>query len=476
MRLRESLVAGIAGLTMTLAAGTAMAADSALPGVVETQQDHGTAGAAPAPGSAMQELIETLHDNGTIDDAAYTRLKAAAAADVGGKRQQAAPVVAKAPAVKTGGSSVSTKGGLLKFSSVDGHDQFQVGGRIEVNGAVYNEDKRELGNGTQLRRARLFMAGKINDVWGFKSEFDFASGNVGITDVYIQNTRFPWTITLGHFKEYYSLEQQTSEKFITFMERSLPGAFFPGRNLGLGLTNGGNTWSAAFGAFGEGFKANNDTAGKEQDAGYGVTGRVTWAPFGGGDHVLHLGASASYRSLNDSKVIRYRSRPESNITSVRLVDTGVIQDADSRTLYGLEAAGVVGPWSAQGEYFVANTDRRSGGDVNFRGWYAQTAYLLTGESRNYSPSSGKFERIKPARSVSDGGPGAWQLAARLSEVDLSDGAINGGKERNLTLGVNWFLEPTVRLSFNYVNVLEVDGGPNAGERPSSYEARAYFDF
>ena len=89
MRLSESLVAGIAGLTMTLAAGTAMAADSALPGVIETQHDQGTAGAAPAPGSAMQELIETLHDNGTIDDAAYTRLKAAAAA---GKRQQAAPV------------------------------------------------------------------------------------------------------------------------------------------------------------------------------------------------------------------------------------------------------------------------------------------------------------------------------------------------------------------------------------------------
>jgi phosphate-selective porin OprO/OprP len=137
---------------------------------------------------------------------------------------------------------------------------------------------------------------------------------------------------------------------------------------------------------------------------------------------------------------------------------------------------VVGPWSAQGEYFLANVDRRDGGNVNFQGWYVQTAYVLTGESRNYSASSGKFERFTPSRPVSDGGPGAWQLAARLSEVDLNDGAITGGKERNLTLGVNWFLEPTLRLSLNYVNVLEVDGGPNAGDKPSSYEARAYIEF
>ena len=476
MRLRESLVAGVAGLTMTLAAGRATAADSAVAGPVEAQHDQSAAGTVPAPGNAMQELIETLHANGTIDDAAYQRLKAVAAADADSRRQPPA-AVAKVQARKaTAPASVSTKGGLLKFSSADGTDQFQIGGRIEVDGAVYDQDERELGNGTQLRRARLFMAGKLNDTWGFKGEFDFAGGSVGITDVYIQNTLFPWTVTLGHFKEYYSLEQQTSEKYITFMERSLPGAFFPGRNLGLGLTNGGDTWSAAFGVFGEGFKTNNDTAGKEQDAGYGATGRVTWAPFGHGDLMLHLGASASYRQLNDSHTLRYRSRPESNITNVRLVDTGVIDDSDNRTLYGLEAAGVVGPWSAQGEYFLANVDRRGGGNVNFEGWYVQTAYVLTGESRNYSASSGKFERFTPSRSVSDGGPGAWQLAARVSEVDLNDGAINGGKERNLTLGVNWFLEPTLRLSLNYVNVLEVDGGPNAGDKPSSYEARAYIEF
>ena len=59
---------------------------------------------------------------------------------------------------------------------------------------------------------------------------------------------------------------------------------------------------------------------------------------------------------------------------------------------------------------------------------------------------------------------------------MTDGMIEGGAERNLTLGINWFLEPTLRFSFNYVNVLDVDGGANAGDEPSSYQARAYIDF
>jgi len=128
------------------------------------------------------------------------------------------------------------------------------------------------------------------------------------------------------------------------------------------------------------------------------------------------------------------------------------------------------------EYFYADTDRRRGDDLSFNGWYIQTAYVPTGESRNYNPSAGKFGRFKPARPVGSGGPGAWQLAARISEVDLTDGMIEGGAERNLTLGINWFLEPTLRFSFNYVNVLDVDGGANAGDEPSSYQARAYIDF
>ena len=47
--------------------------------------------------------------------------------------------------------------------------------------------------------------------------------------------------------------------------------------------------------------------------------------------------------------------------------------------------------------------------------------------------------------------GAFQIAARVSTLDLNDSDIRGGQELNFTLGLNWFLLANLRLSANYVH-------------------------
>ncbi|MDN5939241.1 MAG: hypothetical protein L0H83_11340 [Salinisphaera sp.] len=452
MRMTSRWVAVLVGLALTLAADISNA------------------------GSAMQELLETLHENGTIDDVTFEQLTSAVAAQPDGQPQTGEREPTQHAA------KVTSNDGLFEFTSEDGDTRFVVGGRLQIEAAGYDSDEVDMGNGTGLRRARVTLAGTINDVWHYKTQFDFATGNIAITRAFISYTGLPVAIVLGQFKEPIGLQTLTFARYNTFIERALQAAFFPGPNIGLKLHKGGERYSATVGVFGERFNDNNEAEdpitddSNDQDEGVGVTGRLTWAPFGGGKRVLHLGVAASHRELNDSERVRYRSRPESHITGVRLVDTGAITGVKSRDLYGFEAAGVVGPWSAQAEYMASSLDRRSRGDLDFSGWYVQTGLFLTGESRNYNPSSGVFKRLAPANPVSSGGFGAWQIAARLSNLDLTDESVDGGEERNLTLGVNWFLEPTLRLSFNYVEVLDVDGGADAGHEPSVYQMSAYVDF
>lgn len=135
----------------------------------------------------MQGVSETLRDNATIDDAAYQRQKAAAAA--AGDESAARTVPVRKPDIGPV-DSISAEGGLLKFSSPGGgNDQFQVGGRIQAEAAGYGADKQGLGNGTDLPPVRMFLAGRINGARGSEGEFDFSSGAISISWTSISRIR-----------------------------------------------------------------------------------------------------------------------------------------------------------------------------------------------------------------------------------------------------------------------------------------------
>ena len=69
--------------------------------------------------------------------------------------------------------------------------------------------------------------------------------------------------------------------------------------------------------------------------------------------------------------------------------------------------------------------------------------------RSYNKKSGILGPIPVARTVNQGGWGAWELALRYSSLDLSDKSIDGGKMDIFSLGVNWWLTPTFNVNINY---------------------------
>lgn len=380
------------------------------------------------------------------------------------------------------GVKVSHNGRSVKFSSSDGAFTFQPGGRVQADYAHYDADKQALGDGTAIRRARLSAQGTVYRVWDYKVEYEFSDSKAnpaarGIRDAYISYTGFkPIVLTVGNFKEPFSFEQVSSDSAVTFLERSLIDVFAPSRHIGLGVQTSGASWGLAGGVFGERPEEDVDNEG---DEGYDLTARATWAPWLDTGRVLHLGGAVRRHEPNDStNGLRFRSRPESNITDVRLVDTGVLADTDHIFSYGLEAAGALGPWSLQSEYIATDVRRDGVPDADLDGWYVLGSWFITGETRPYKVAEGVFDRVTPAAIVGQGGIGAWELALRLSNLDLTDGALVGGEERNLTFGVNWHLTPNVKLQANYIRVLDLDrpGHRNDGDEPSAYTVRAQVDF
>jgi phosphate-selective porin OprO/OprP len=47
------------------------------------------------------------------------------------------------------------------------------------------------------------------------------------------------------------------------------------------------------------------------------------------------------------------------------------------------------------------------------------------------------------------GWGAWQLGIRYDHADLNDAGINGGVLDGATLGLNWFLNPNMKIQWNW---------------------------
>ena len=63
-------------------------------------------------------------------------------------------------------------------------------------------------------------------------------------------------------------------------------------------------------------------------------------------------------------------------------------------------------------------------------------------------------------------------------LDLSDDDVRGGEQDILGAGINWYLNPNLRMMFNYLRVLDVRNSAEGfdGENPDIFQVRAQLDF
>jgi len=119
----------------------------------------------------------------------------------------------------------------------------------------------------------------------------------------------------------------------------------------------------------------------------------------------------------------------------------------SRDAFNVEIAGKIGPVHAQAEANQRDSSIENGADSKTFGWYAQTGWFITGESRRYK--QGIWEKVKP----NNNGAGAWELFARVEGLDFDDDGIsaNSRNKGNIyVVGLNWYPNEVIRVSANYV--------------------------
>ncbi len=382
----------------------------------------------------------------------------------------------------------------------DGDWKFKVRGRFMYDvgyvdnpaasdGATLNgTSAKNMGFNSRIRRARLGVEGAMPGGFSYKAEADFADNTVSWADLMLEYKAkdSPFSVRVGHFETFQSLEQMTSSRHIMFLERAqMNEGFNHGRRLGLGVGYDQGDVLFRAGVF-------NDTINANYDNDDWLAGaRFVYAPKMGSNQ-LHFGANFQHREYqSNAQNVRYRMRNPARVSDIRLVDTGAFA-AKSDNVFGIEAGGVFGPlWVVgEGQYVKAKatapgttfTDGDAAGttlflanDPSFLSYYVEAGYWLTGESRGYK--KGEWDRTKVNNGFDKGGSGAVAVTARYDHLDLSSAKLRlggtgtnlgrGGTQDTYQLSLVWQPIDYVRITTQYVRA-EIEGGPAAATvKPTS---------
>lgn len=346
---------------------------------------------------------------------------------------------------------------------------------VDFDGDGYGTAATALKDDGHYRRREFGMNLKKKDVYDFTAVFDFES-KLWLDVALRLETKALFgadygRLRLGYFKTPVSMESVAASRAGSMMELSAASqAIFQGRRTGV-------EWSLERPryALGAAYFFGHDLQG--DNPGTTAAGRAVWTPVKDKNRVVHLGLTGSIENphgFRDGRgawfgpSARFRARPLNGLTAVRLVDSGSLRDTDRILRNGVEALWIDGPWSVQAEYLRARAERDNGlRDFSANGYYVTGSWVVSGETRPYTGNN--VANVKPAHAY-----GAVELLARYGHLDLDDGGIAGGKQRDWTLGANWYLSSHFKFQANYVHV-EADKGLLAAD-PDVVEVRAQVQF
>ena len=147
------------------------------------------------------------------------------------EREAAAASAKEAPVVQAGRTGFVIK-------SAGGDYQLRIGGYMHVDGRFYlSHPAAGTVDTFVLRRVRPVLEGTVARYVNFRLIPDFGEGKTVLQDAYVELRYFPKaSLRAGKFKTPFGLERLQSATDILFVERGLPTALVPNRDLGVQLS------------------------------------------------------------------------------------------------------------------------------------------------------------------------------------------------------------------------------------------------
>jgi phosphate-selective porin OprO and OprP len=352
------------------------------------------------------------------------------------------------------------RNGMLVIENREQTYRFWFDMRVQLDGAVFTgESLNPIGNGVAVRRARAAVKAQLSDKWYGELDMDFADSRADLKDAYLSYTSGPFMARIGNFKETFSMETNTTSRYLVFLERPMSTtALTPSRHLGFQVGYDFPRFLAVAGVHFQDVgdwevvqarKDNNSSFG--QSEGYSFTGKLVHTPFFNTDRRgAHLGVAGSYRTPKTTDrldAVRFDVRTNTSINRRKYLDTDRILDVSHYRFAGAEAAAYWNGLRLQGEYNVTDVRRNSGlAPAKFNGFYVMGSMLLFGGRQVYNPGEGEFTQPVRGRSWGD-----IELAVRHAYLDLNDhdAGITGGAGEATTIGINYYLNNNVKLMLNY---------------------------
>lgn len=361
---------------------------------------------------------------------------------------------------------------LGRHGRIDAKVRVQLDG-ARTDGLLPDEDDDA---SLDVARRRVGVEGELFDVIAFEIEREL-TGDEPWRDVFV-NVRPIAAIQVqgGHFRLPFSLDENTGATSLDFVYRSLAARnLAPGRDPGAmlhGRVLPRRALRYELGVFRQDGRNARTRNLARVTGGRTVAGRAVLQPWRSATHPLEdLQVGAAFtRSDVPEGVPALRGETVLGL----VIDTPNTPVLGARRRLGVEGRWRPGPASIKAEYMRVTTERRTQGvddddlpPLVASGWYVSGTWAVTGERK----ASGL---ARPRRAVHRGGPGAIELAGRIEVLEFRSRAGLGepstspraqvvvpASTRVLTVGVNWYLNPYVKVQINGVR----ESFPDASRSP-----------